>query len=432
MPSIRTVLCPVDFSAATVRQVDLAADLCRAFGARLILQHNQVELAIGSGVGWMWAPEHGDPAPTAEQRLLDLMARVPQGTRAEVRLTHGAVADAIMATGEAVNADLVVMSTRGETDDGDRSITERVLQSATLPVLVLHEGGHDQRAPRFSANATEPQPLLVATDLTAASGPAVDLAFDLSRQFGFDVHLLHVLARGGAEGEAAERARRTMASLVSPDMKPQPVLHVQTGKPARAIARVADQIGAVCIVMGEHERTPLRHWFRPDATQAVLHPARCPIWYVPRQVSAAQSTSPSAPRRVDALQDPDFHYWPSSQLYGVVDSLQDAELALADLVAAGVPEDRMHTWHGQAGTTTLDPTGRHHGRLAQIWRTLEKATPERELLQQYSREIEQGHVCIGVRCGAGQGRRVLTDILRRHHGHLISYFSMGSVERLSQ
>ena len=40
MIAIRIVVCPVDFSPVTAHQVDLAADVCRAFGARLVLHHN--------------------------------------------------------------------------------------------------------------------------------------------------------------------------------------------------------------------------------------------------------------------------------------------------------------------------------------------------------------------------------------------------------
>ena len=65
MLSIRTVLCSVDFSAATARQVDLAVEICQAFGAQLVLHHNHVDMAIGSGVGWMWATGHGEFAVTA-------------------------------------------------------------------------------------------------------------------------------------------------------------------------------------------------------------------------------------------------------------------------------------------------------------------------------------------------------------------------------
>ena len=451
MLSVRTVLCSVDFSAATARQVDLAIEICQAFGAQLILHHNQVKLAVGSGVSWMWEPGHGEVALTPEQKLRDLVASVPAGTPAEMRLTSGSIADAVLAVGRDVEADLVVLSTRGTTTDGDGSVTERVLQSATLPILAMHQALHDHRTPRFSPTATEPQPLLVPTDLTPASQPAVDAAFDLGRRFAFDVHLLHVLPNGTADGEAAANARRRMAALAPPDL-PRPLeVHIDTGIPARAIARAAERISAACIVMGEHARTPMRHWFRPDTAQAVLHPAPCPIWYVPRRSPAAavrsetaraaqarNNKAPQAPRSSDAprhlveeLQDLSFHYWPSFHLYCVMDSTEAAELALADLIAAGVAEDHLHTWHGSSGAAAIDPTGQKHGRMARLWRALEKATGERELLEQYASAVENGHVGIGVHCGAGEGRRVLTEILQKRGGHLISYFSVGSVERLS-
>jgi hypothetical protein len=69
--------------------------------------------------------------------------------------------------------------------------------------------------------------------------------------------------------------------------------------------------------------------------------------------------------------------------------------------------------------------------MARLWRALEKATGERDLLERYASEVARGHVSIGVHCGSGDGLRVLTEILRRHGGHLITYFSAGSVERLS-
>jgi hypothetical protein len=276
------------------------------------------------------------------------------------------------------------------------------------------------------------------------------VAFDLARRFPFDVHLLHVLPRGTPDSAAAAHARRMMAALAPPDVPGPLEEHIDTGIPARAIARAAERISAACIVMGEHARTPMRHWFRPDTAQGVLHPAPCPIWYVParsaaaassqtaRATPAAETAAPQAPRPsgsprrlVDELQDPVFHYWPAFHLCGVVDSTEAAELALIDLLAAGVAEDRLRTWHGPAGATAIDPTGQKHGRMARLWRALEKATGERELLEHYASEVERGHVGIGVHCGSGDGLRVLTEILRKHGGHLISYFSVGSVERLS-
>jgi len=441
MFAVRTVLCPVDFSVATSRQVELAVDICRAFGARLVLHHNVFEVPFGSGVSWMWAANHGDSERAAEQKLLELVGRVPEGTTAVIRLTHGPVGDTVLTVGRAVGADLVVLSTRGATTDLDGSVTERVLERATLPVFAIHQALHEQSTPKFATASTERQTLLVPTDLTPASQRPLDVAFDLARRFPFDLHLLHVLPNGqAADGRAAEHARNRMAAMLPSDLPHRPVEHVESGHPAQVIARVAAQLSAACIVMGEHSRTPLRHWFRPDTAKGVLHSAPCPIWYVPGPPTRKEllegerqpePTPEPARSLIDELRNTRVRYWPTSHLYAVVDSSADAESALAGLLAAGVGSDHLQTWHGPSGRETIEPTGESHGRMARLWRTLEKATTERELIDRYAAEVERGHVCIGVRCSSGDGRKVVVEIIQKHGGRLISYFSIGSVERLS-
>lgn len=444
MLSMRTVLCPVDLSPASPRHVDIAADLCRAFGARLILHHNITSFGIGSGVGWMWAPGHPDAERKAQEQLAELIARVPEGTTAEIRLTHGPLLDTMMSLAQSVEADLIVMCTRGGASSADGSVTERLLKRATLPILAVHEQSHERRTPRFTADEhAEGQAILAPTDFTRASRPALEVAFDLARRFGFELHLLHVLS-GGADAPAAESALAHLASLVPDDLH-TPQVHAETGSPADVIARVADRIGASCIVMGEREPTSIRHWFKPDTSLGVLHPSACPVWYVPEfgvhallrrsaeassEHAAGSEPGASSLHLVEELRDTGFHYWPASHVYGVVDSLDNAEQALAELLMAGVPRRALHTWHGPLGKDVLDPSGANHGRAAQIWRTLEKVMPERDLLDRYGAEVEHGHVCIGVRCGSRDSRDLVTQVLERHGGHLISYFSLGAVEHM--
>lgn len=450
MLSIRTVLCPVDLSPASARHVDIAARLSRAFGARLILHHNLVEPGLGSGVGWMWAPGHPDAERGAQAKLAELVARVPEGTSTEIRFTHGPLLNTMMAIAQTVNADLIVMSTRGGTSSPDGSVTERVIKRGTRPVFAIHEAWNERRTPRFETDSSERQTVLVPTDLTSASQPAMEVAFDLSNRFRFALHLLHVLPTG-SDVDAARRAREHLERVAGAHTATQPAIHVESGVPSQVIARIADAIAAACIVMGERERTSMRQWFRPDTSLSVLHPSACPVWYVPEFVlpdsaqvagvatsseSAAgrldhQQTDASAHHLVDQLRDTRFHYWPASHVYGIVDSLDEAEKALADLLIAGVPRRALHTWHGPLGKEVLDPSGENHGRTAQIWRTLEKAMPERHLLDRYGAEVESGHVCIGVRCGSRAGRDLVTALLEQHGGHLIAYFSLGAVEHLT-
>jgi hypothetical protein len=107
MIAIRSVVCPVDFSPATTRQVDLASDVCRAFGARLILHHNVSDLSVGAAVGWMWHADHEPVDPAAvDDRMRNLISSVPAGVEVEGCITRGAVTEGTSAlflmTSEAV------------------------------------------------------------------------------------------------------------------------------------------------------------------------------------------------------------------------------------------------------------------------------------------------------------------------------------------
>ena len=273
-----------------------------------------------------------------------------------------------------------MLSTRGGVASPNGSVTERVLKLGTLPIFAIHWQLQEDRAPRFDATSTERQTLLVPTDLTRASQPAMNVAFSLARRFPFDVHLLHVLP-SGSNSRAADEARSRMEAM-APDLPHRPQAHIESGVPANVIARVAAEISAACIVMGERQRTPLRHWFRPDTSQGVLHPAPCSIWYIPEFPLPVRASSTSTDARpedadqpvasaeflaeppqnlVEELRETVFHYWPASHVYGVVDSLANAELALADLLIAGVPRRHLHTWHGTSGKERSIRAGRSTG-----------------------------------------------------------------------
>jgi nucleotide-binding universal stress UspA family protein len=456
MLSIRTVLCPVDLTPATARQVDVALDVCRAFGARLVVHHNFVELGVGAGVGWMWAVDHSAFERNVEAELRGLLA-AGGNVEAEVRLTRGPIVQALLAVAASVEADLVVLSTRGANAGLDGSITERILEDASFSVLAIHDAHHEHQTPRFAAWPAHRQTLLVPTDLTPASQPALDVAFDLVRRFRFEAELFHVIpdtprARDTHEDDVWIR----LSALVPADVQRHVHRRIDRGVPARVIADAARHVSAGCIVMGEHSRSPMRHWFRPDTSMDVLHRAPCPIWYVSNRqhaatadaaressaapvahvathapLAAARAESNGEPHLVDALKTGRFRYWPTQGLYGVVDSPDEAESALGELLQAGVPRELLHIWHGSTGRDAIDPTGEKHGRAAKLWRALERATPERDLLNRYAAEVESGHVCISVHCGAGEGRQIVASILQRHGGHLLAYFSVGSVERLS-
>jgi nucleotide-binding universal stress UspA family protein len=286
MIALKTVHCPVDFSATMPRQIDVAADLCRAFGAKLVLHHNRHALGTGASVGWMWnADHHGNSRSQVEARLAEWMSRIPEGVIVEPLITEGPVSRAVLAVSEAVKADLVVLTAHGTMAEDHASITEQVLASGKRAVLVLHESSVERRSPRFASSSTERQVVIAPTDLTPESRAAIELGFDLARALPIDLHLLHLVppgaARRASNGSAIEAATRQLRELVPAELADRAQLHVEDGDPARGIIRAARELDASCIVMGEHARAPLRRWFSRDTSREVLHDAPCPIWYVP-------------------------------------------------------------------------------------------------------------------------------------------------------
>jgi nucleotide-binding universal stress UspA family protein len=286
MIALKTVLCPVDFSPATPRQVDLASDLCRAFGAKLVLHHNRQSMGMGPSVGWMWNADHqGKPQAAVEERLRDCVDRVPEGVSVEPLITEGPTSRMVLVVAEAVDADLVLLTTHGTMSDEHASITEQVLRQGERATLVLHEPSVEPRTPHFASRSNEPQVVVAPTDLTPASRSAMDVGFDLARALPIELHLLHFLPKARSHGDrddaVEEKIRSEMRALVPNDVAARAQVHIEHGNPADGIPRAAQQLSASCIVMSEQMRNPLLRWFSRDTSRAVLHHAPCPVWYVP-------------------------------------------------------------------------------------------------------------------------------------------------------
>ena len=288
MFALHTVLCPVDFSPATPRQVDIAADLCRAFGARLILHHNKHALGTAASIGWMWNADHrGEPQPALEAKLQECLARVPAGVSSEAHITEGPASQAVLAVTEAFNADLVVLTAHGTLSEEHASITAQMLERSRRDVLLLHEPRRESRTPRFASR--EPQVILVAMDFAPGSRLALRLGLDLAQTLPIELHVLHLPHGNRSRGTGDQELANELRALVPNELKDCTHVHIEHGDPVEKVPHLADTLSASCIVMGELTRTPLRRWFGGDASQSVMRHAHCPVWHVPpTRVSAPE------------------------------------------------------------------------------------------------------------------------------------------------
>jgi nucleotide-binding universal stress UspA family protein len=243
-------------------------------------------MGTAGSVGWMWnEAHHGDSQTVVDAKLRECLSRVPDGVRAEPLTTEGPPSRAVLAAGELVKADLVVLTAHGTHADDHASITQRVLEDGGRAVLVLHEQAVEPRTPRFSPDSADPQIVVAATDLNPVSRGALEQGFDLARRLPIELHLLHVVssARRWRNHNVAsdDDVLGKLRALVPEDLTLRVKVHVAHGEIGKGIAAGADRLAAVCIVMGEHSRTAGRRWFGRDPQSVVLHEAHCPVWYVP-------------------------------------------------------------------------------------------------------------------------------------------------------
>jgi len=301
MLQIRTVLCPLDLTDLDARAIGLAVEVCRAFGARLILHHNLNHVPAGAAVSWMYHQEHQNgrsPEKKAAEALRALLNYLPPEIRGEARLSNGGTATAVLQVEESTGADLVILSTRGASTQDHSSVTEQIIEQSPCPVLALHEGG--EPALHIAPADTQILDVLVPTDFSPSGERATFYACELARVLPLRLHLLHVVPRKSSwvetgsflagtqilEDKSVTEARRQLAAAVPQELENRVTVHVEVGDPAEKIAETAVRLGVSCVIMGAHARTLLRRFLTRDTSLALLHKMECPVWFVPETVAA--------------------------------------------------------------------------------------------------------------------------------------------------
>ena len=90
---VKTVLCPVDFSPISLRNLRMAVEVSKRVGARLVIHHNLDVRPPGFlSVAWMWSEDHeSDAEQKADEvpaQLEQLFAQIPEGVELSV-VDHG-------------------------------------------------------------------------------------------------------------------------------------------------------------------------------------------------------------------------------------------------------------------------------------------------------------------------------------------------------
>lgn len=153
--------------------------------------------------------------------------------------------------------------------------------------------------------AFPPQHVLVATDLSEASRPALESAAFFGREHGAKLQLLHVFdpspyvpttMMAGASAllsqaakemrESFERALEERREELFPGMDVE-IVTLRRDDPGAGIAEQAKAIGADLIIVGSHGRTGLKRVLLGSVAERVVRLAPCPVLVV-RSAEAAE------------------------------------------------------------------------------------------------------------------------------------------------
>ncbi len=143
MPTVKKILCAVDFSEGSPRVAEYAATLATATTAEIVCVYVAPSLAEYVGFNVPQAALDtfiGDVVASAETTMDEFVSDHFKGLPARGVVLAGYPAEEILKAAETEQADLIVMGTHGRTGI-DRiifgSVAEMVVKTAACPVLTV-------------------------------------------------------------------------------------------------------------------------------------------------------------------------------------------------------------------------------------------------------------------------------------------------------
>ena len=307
MIAFKHILCPTDWSDASVRALTYAAAFARWYEARLTVLHVVPTFdPITVGPGALNGPLQM-VVPMSRQEVLREMRRITDTAGIGsidpiLSAQQGDPARNIVDQALVSAADLLVMGTHGRSGFERLligSVAEKVVRKASCPVLLV---------PPHVTAAAPPEVtfkhILCAMDFSPSALQALGFALDLARQADGVVTVLHALEWLAEEepreythfnvpeyrGYLIEDARQRVRTLVAEESRTGSAIEdrVVPGRAYREILRVAGESGTDLIVMGAQGRGGLGLTLFGSTTQQVVRAATCPVLTV-RSAEKSQS-----------------------------------------------------------------------------------------------------------------------------------------------
>jgi nucleotide-binding universal stress UspA family protein len=303
---IERILVPLDFSPASMLALDYAVSLAKQFRAaiHLVHVHPPDEAASMPGAGHLLLQ-----SAEAIERLNEELAgihrkHVPTFYPESCHVRGGRPYQEIIGLAREINADLIVISTRGHSDLRHLllgSTTERVVRFAPCPVLAVRKRKQKSKA---AGKTFTIRTILVPVDFSECSIAGVEYAAFLAKTLHATLRLFHAMypyvdyviadrvgARLAPLVEAEQEAsREEMDALKQMDFLRGLSLQSEfrSGHAIDEICGAAGQPDVDLIVTSTHGRTGFKHALIGSVAEHVVRYAECPVMVVPSRFGTAR------------------------------------------------------------------------------------------------------------------------------------------------
>lgn len=276
---MKKILVPVDFSKPSLNAVDVAADIARRSGAKLVLLHVVEEIVgnsiniegqVGTGEDWedrvftlkLIEKSKKQLARLAEDPKLEGVKVVP-----ELRVGTPYHGMNTIITDQKV--DLVVMGTAGRSDLEEMIIgsnTEKVVRTAHCPVLTVHN----------KPSKREFKDIVYATSLNKDEEIFSRIVRTTQKLYDSTVHLVRINTPGNFQRDAV--VKKYMADFAKKLQLKDYTLNVFNDlTEEEGIIYFAESVNADLVAMATHGRTGFAHVLAGSIAEDVVSHSRRPV-----------------------------------------------------------------------------------------------------------------------------------------------------------
>jgi nucleotide-binding universal stress UspA family protein len=269
---MKTILCPVDFSANSVNAVHYASALNKKLKARLILLHAYETPVLYSDPAFLPVQFDAEYMHDAAKKKLKAFHKKVFGTGGrdvEMILQQGLASSRIVEIAIEKKAELIVMAVTG-TDAGERvfmgSNSSRVIKEAPCMVLLVpHKAKWDGL-----------EKIVYATDLSIDNLTHAKEIIPVAKKFGSEILFLHIERTTLARNEAAMKNVTDQIKKLIPYAKKSGYI-CSDDSVTEGIDYFLKHHKADCLAVYKRHRNILQEIYKPSISKKVSLHATVPL-----------------------------------------------------------------------------------------------------------------------------------------------------------